>query len=144
MVGEKGPEAHIPLKDGSVPVELTGGFGTEAIMQALESVYDKVDLMGSVQSDPSEFGSVNIGDTGLAKNFFMLNGGTTQAGARNPEEIKLLKQLIELQKEQIDTLKAKDTSPTVNVSVDSDGMIKKTGQYVSERTRRGTLQMRSN
>ncbi|MBT7081036.1 MAG: hypothetical protein HN929_06175 [Chloroflexi bacterium] len=64
-----------------------------------------------------------------------LNGGSTQAGTSD-EEIRLLKELI-------DTLKAKDTSPTVNVSVDSQGIIKAAGEYVSEKSRRGTLDVRS-
>jgi len=72
----------------------------------------------------------------------LLNGGSTQAGASG-EEIKLLKEMVELQKEQIDTLKAKDTAPTVNVNVDAQGIIKEAGEYVSEKSRRGTLDVRT-
>ena len=71
-----------------------------------------------------------------------MNGGSTQAGA-NSEEIVLLREMVSLQKEQIDTLKAKDTSPTVNVNVDSQGIIQEAGKYVSEKSRRGTLDVRT-
>jgi len=71
-----------------------------------------------------------------------VNGGSTQAGA-NGEEIELLRELVELQKEQIDTLKAKDTAPKVNVNIDGQGMVAEAGRYVSEKSRRGTLDVRA-
>ncbi|MBT7082318.1 MAG: hypothetical protein HN929_12810, partial [Chloroflexi bacterium] len=64
-----------------------------------------------------------------------VNGGSTQAGATG-EEVALLKELI-------DVLRAKDTAPKVNVNVDAQGIIQKAGQYVSEKSRRGTLDVRS-
>jgi hypothetical protein len=67
-----------------------------------------------------------------------ISGGTNQAGAgaTSDEEVALLRELI-------DVLKAKDTSPTVTVNVDSKGIIKEAGRYVSERTKRGTLEVRA-
>ena len=101
------------------------------------------DLVGSIPGGPSEFNMPLSQDISLAKNFFMVtNGGTTQAGA-NSEEIVLLREMVSLQKEQIDTLKAKDTSQTVNVNVDSQGIIQEAGKYVSEKSRRGTLDVRT-
>ncbi|MBT7712210.1 MAG: hypothetical protein HN745_10845 [Deltaproteobacteria bacterium] len=64
-----------------------------------------------------------------------VNGGSTQAGATG-EEVALLKELI-------DVLRAKDTAPKVHVNVDAQGIIQKAGQYVSEKSRRGTLDVRS-
>jgi len=61
------------------------------------------------------------------------NGGTNGASG---EEIELLKELI-------DTLRAKDTSPKVQVNVDGESIMRQAGNYVSERTRRGTLEVRA-
>ena len=58
------------------------------------------------------------------------------------EELSLLRELVELQKEEIDTLRAKDTAPVVHVAVDAEGIMRNAGAYVSERTRRGTLDVR--
>jgi hypothetical protein len=74
-----------------------------------------------------------------------VNGGSTRFGATGQdrdEEIALLREQVDLQRELIDTLRAKDTSPRVRVSVDADSLAHYTGRYVSERTRRRTLDVR--
>ena len=71
------------------------------------------------------------------------NGGSTRVGQSDrSEELSLLRELVELQKEEIDTLRAKDTAPVVHVAVDAEGIMRNAGAYVSERTRRGTLDVR--
>jgi hypothetical protein len=65
----------------------------------------------------------------------VINGGSTRDGARD-EELELLRELI-------DTLRAKEMSPTVSVNLDADSLADYTGRYVSERTRRRTLDVRS-
>ena len=72
-----------------------------------------------------------------------LNGGSTQMGANRGEEIALLRELVELQKEEIDTLRAKNMNPHVSVALDTGELVRQSGQYVSERSRRGTLDVRA-
>ncbi len=64
------------------------------------------------------------------------NGDTSREDVK--EQNKLLKEIIELQKETIDTITTSGV-PVVNVSVDADGIVKKSVTDVSARMGRNML-----
>lgn len=69
------------------------------------------------------------------------NGASTRQRA---EEIALLRELVELQKEEIDTLRVNRSGDSnISVNLDIEKLASVTGKYISERTKRRSLEIRA-